>query len=79
MKVSWPKVVMLFLYIVGALVSLAITHGGSSGEAIAYMFAGAAANQGASIGNGYYSPYGRSKPESNPPYNRSKRDTLQGE
>jgi hypothetical protein len=44
---------MLFLYIGGALLSLTMAQDNSSGEAIAYMFAGAAANQGAStIGNG---------------------------
>ena len=42
---------MLFLYVVGALISLAIAKN-NSGEAIAYMFAGAAANQGALMGNG---------------------------
>ncbi|HEB28334.1 MAG TPA: hypothetical protein ENI05_11260 [Porticoccus sp.] len=49
---NWTKVMVLFLYIGGALISLAIAQGDSSGEAIAYMFAGAAANQGASLKNG---------------------------
>lgn len=48
---NWSRVVILFLFIGGAIVSLAIARGDSSGEAIAYMFAGAAANQGASFGH----------------------------
>lgn len=67
MKLSWSKVAVLFLYVGGALITLAITQGGSSGEAIAFMFAGAAANQGASsVGNGNSSnPSKRSKRETN--------------
>lgn len=49
----WTKVIILFLYIGGAIISLAIAGDSSSGEAIAYMFAGAAANQGASTMNGF--------------------------
>ena len=52
MNFNWSKVAMLFLYVGGALISLAISQGQSSGEAIAYMFAGAAANQGAVLLNG---------------------------
>ena len=57
---TWHKVVMLLLYVVGALTALAIDA--QAGEAIAYMLAGAAANQGAQVGP--HSP------------SRSKRDTL---
>jgi hypothetical protein len=60
---NWPRVVILFLFIGGALISLAIARGDSSGEAIAYMFAGAAANQGASLGP-HKNGHSRSKRES---------------
>lgn len=45
----WPKVAILIVYVVGALVALWLTQGSSDGKAIAYMLAGAAANQGAVI------------------------------
>ena len=43
---EWQKVVILAILVVGAIVALFVARQ-ESGEAIAYMFAGAAANQGA--------------------------------